>query len=134
MPFTRICCVPVEWMNFCIIDEVDARDKVTYQKSLEQRNNIRCVWLVRTSNYTNCNWSHTLWKTLIIHEVRLVESQCFQSIREFSWCYIWNCILSSVAIFQTGYVPCSSSVGYDISLKLQRRHHVAVASTLLIKL
>lgn len=98
MPFTRICCVPVEWMNFCIIDEADARDKVTYQKSVEQRNNIRCVWLVRTSNYTNCNWSHTLWKTLIIHEVRLVESQCFQSLREFSWCYIWNCILSSVAI------------------------------------
>lgn len=37
-------------------------------------------------------------------------------------------------LFQTGCVPCSSSVGNDISLKLQRSHHVAVASTILIKL
>lgn len=55
-------------INLCIIDEGDARDKVTYQKSVERRNNIRCDWLVRTSNYTNCNQNHTLWKTLIIHE------------------------------------------------------------------
>lgn len=98
-------------INLCIIDEGDARDKVTYQKSVERRNNIRCDWLVRTSNYTNCNQNHTLIMKNLDHTWRLEEIQCFQSLREFLSCYIWNCIVSSVAtcIFQI-YVPVLSSV------------------------
>lgn len=106
-------------INLCIIDEGDARDKVTYQKSVERRNNIRCDWLVRTSNYTNCNQNHTLIMKNLDHTCtwRLEEIQCYQSLREFLSCYIWNCIVSSPSLYFRLDICPSASISLKFHFK-----------------